>query len=414
MVSIEDYKISPAKKVVDDLKIQVIYLPLESKLGYQYEPTVSVGDYVCIGQVIGKNITSDIPLLSTVSGTVVGFLEKYISNGNLVDCIVIENDFKEKFLNKVGKKKDITKYNKKEFIYMLAHNGITGMGGSDFPTYIKYNNDKKINCLIVNGTECEIYASADSSIMYNKPQEILEAIDAILEIMDIDCAYIAIKETNVKVIKKISKYINSYPNIKMYFMLDAYPCGYERILVSSILGLSYDKIPIEVGAIVNNVSTIYAIYEMLKYQKPLIERTVTISGEGIKHPANYRVKIGTNLSEIILKTEKYNKLKNPVLIAGGAMMGKSIPSDELIVTKDLNCILVLENKEEKINPCIKCGKCSEVCPRGLIPSMIISNRNISKDLHIDKCIGCGLCSYVCPAKIEIRDIIKKIKEEEHD
>ena len=159
---------------------------------------------------------------------------------------------------------------------------------------------------------------------------------------------------------------------------------------------------------------IYAIYEMFKYQKPLIERTVTISGEGIKHPANYRVKIGTNLSEIILKTEKYNKLKNPVLIAGGAMMGKSIPSDELIVTKDLNCILVLENKEEKINPCIKCGKCSEVCPRGLIPSMIISNRNISKDLHIDKCVGCGLCSYVCPAKIEIRDIIKKIKDEEHD
>ncbi len=414
MVSIEDYKIKPNKKIIDDLKIQIIYIPLESRLGYKYSPTVRVGDYVCIGTIVGKNQTSDMPLLSTTSGTVVGFEKKYISNGHLVECVVIENDFKEKYLNKVGKKKDITKYSKEEFIYMLTHLGITGMGGSDFPTYIKYDTKDKIKYLIINGTECEIYASADSALMYNHPEEILEGIDAIMEIMDIDYAYIAIKETNTMVIKKFLKYINTYPNIKVYGVLDAYPCGYERILVNSVLGYTYDRLPKEVSTIVNNVSTIYAIYEMLKYHKPLIERTITISGPGIKHPANYKVKVGTNFNEIILKTEPLNKLKNPILIAGGAMMGTSIPTDELIVTKDLNCILVLEDLIDKPSPCIKCGKCAEVCPRNLIPSMIINNPANSKALEINKCIACGLCSYVCPSKIEVRDLIKKIKEDNHD
>ena len=414
MVNIEDNKINPGKKIIDDLKIQIVYIPLESKLGYKYDSLVNVGDYVCIGQKIGKNKTSDIPLLATVSGTVVGFKKEYISTGKEVKTIVIENDFKEKYLDKVGKKQNISKYSKEEFIYMLANLGITGMGGSDFPTYIKYDTKEKIKYLIVNGTECEIYASADSAVMYNNPQEILECIDAIMEIMDIDYAYIAIKENNNKVIKKLLKYINTYPNIKIYPIIDAYPCGYERNLVSTILGLSYKKIPREVSTIVENVSTIYAIYEMLKYHKPLVERIVTIAGKGIKHPANYKLKIGTNLNEIILKTEEYSKIKNPVLIAGGAMMGKSIPSDNLIVTKDLNCILVLEDTFERENPCIKCGKCAEVCPMGLIPSMIMNNPKKAKKLGIDKCVECGLCSYVCPAKIEVRDIIKEIKENKND
>lgn len=414
MVTIEDKKIEPSKKIVDDLKIQIVYLPLESRLGFKYTPKVSIGDYVLIGQVIGKNNTSDLPLLSSVSGTVVGFSEKYISNGKLVDCIVIENDFKEKYQDKAGKKNDITKYSKDEFVYMLANSGITGMGGSGFPTYIKYDTKENIKYLIVNGVECEVYASADGAIMYNYPEEILEGIDAIMEIMHIDKAYIAIKENNTAVIKKFLKYINTYPNIKIYGIVDAYPCGYERNLVETILGRTYDKLPIEVGAIVNNVSTIYAIYEMLKYHRPLTSRVVTLSGNGIKKPTNYKIKIGTNLSEIFLKTDNYKKLNNPVLVAGGAMMGTPIPSDELIVTKDLNCILVLENPQDRPSPCIKCGKCTEVCPRNLIPSIIISDNENRKNQQIDKCIGCGLCSYVCPAKIEVRDIIKRLKEEEHD
>ena len=409
MVTINDKKISPTKKINDDVKMQIIYIPLESKMGYKYKENVRVMDYVCIGTVIGKSNVCDIPLISTVSGVVVGFQEKYISNGKKVKCVVIENDFKEKYLNKVGKKKDITKYSKNEYVYMLRENGITGLAGSDFPTYIKYDTDKKIKYLIVDGAECEVYASADGALMMNYAEEILEGIDAIMEIMGIENAYIAINERNEGIIKKILKYIYTYPNIKVYSLPDAYPNGYERYLVSEILGLTYDRLPIEVGVINENVSTIYAIYEMLKYHKPLTERIVTLAGEGVKNPCNYKLKIGTNLSELLMKTNNFKKIKNPILIAGGAMMGKSIASDDFIITKDVNCVLLLEENQEKVYPCIKCGKCSEVCPVGIIPSKILDDPKRALDFKINKCVSCGLCSYVCPSKIEVRDEINKIR-----
>ena len=410
MVTIEDYKIKPNKKIIDDIGIQVMYIPLESRMGYKYDETVKVGDYVCIGSTLGKNPIAEIPLVSSVSGTVVGFQEKYLSNNKLVKCVVIENDFKERYLDKTGKKRDITKYSKDEFIYLLKKCAITGMSGSGFPTYIKYENAKDIKCLIVDGAECEIYPSADGARMYNNPEEILECIDAIMEIMGIEKAYIAINEKNELVINKFLRYINTYPNIKIYPLIDAYPSGYERYLVSEILGKTYDRLPIEVGVINENVSTIYAIYEALKYHKPLTSRIVTISGPGIKKPANYLLKVGTNFNEVILKTDIIKKIANPTLVAGGAMMGTSIKSDELIVTPDLNAILVLEDSKEKATPCIKCGKCSEVCPMNLIPSLIIDMPNKAKELQINKCVNCGLCSYVCPAKIEVREMIKRIKE----
>ena len=411
MVSIDGRKISPNKKIIDDINIQVVYIPLESRMGYNYKETVHVGEYVCIGSILGESTVTDMPLLSTVSGTVVGFEEKYISNGKQVKCIVIENDFKEKYKNKLGKKNDITKYSKDEFIYLLKNSGIVGMSGSGFPTYIKYDIEDKIKYLIVDGAECEIYTSPDSARMYNNPEEILECIDAIMEIMGIEKAYIAINEKNEMVIKKFLRHINTYPNIKIYPLIDAYPNGYERYLVSEILGLSYDKLPKEVGVINENVSTIYAIYELLKYHKVVNERIVTISGDGIKKPANYKLKIGSCFSEILLKTDILKEIDNPLLICGGAMMGKSIESDELIITPDVGTILIMNDKKEKPLSCIKCGKCSEVCPMNLIPSLIMDNPNMAKNLKIDKCVRCGLCSYICPSKIDVREHIIKIRND---
>lgn len=411
MVSIEDKKIRPNKKLIDDIKIQIIYIPLESTLGYKYKLTAHVGDYVCIDDQIGINIATGLILKPSVSGTIVGLEKKYIANGKLVDCVVIENDFKEKYRNKLGRKNDITRYSKESFIYMLQNEGITGMGGTDYPTFLKYDIDDEINCLIINGVECDIYSSADNATMYNYPEEILECIDAIMEIMKIDNAYIAINENNSIIIKTFLKYINTYPNIKIYPVTDAYPSGWEKSLVYDILGKTYNKNPSEVGVITNNVSTIYSIYELLKYNRHPTEKIVTISGPGIKKEANYKIKIGTNFSELVLKTNNYNKINAPILVAGGAMMGISIPSDELIITNNLSTILVLNNLNIKSKKCIKCGKCSEVCPVGLMPVAIIDNREKAKKLKIDKCINCGLCSYVCPSKIEVREILKSIKEQ---
>ena len=415
MVEIEDYKINPTKKVIDNVNMQIVYIPLISKMGYSYKEICKVGDYVCIGSVIGKNPIAEVPLVSTVSGIVVGFQDKYISSGKLSKCIVIENDFKEKYVDSFGKKKDITKYSKDEFIYILKKCAITGMSGSGFPTYIKYETNKKINYLIVDGAECEIYVSSDGARMYQNAEEILEGIDAIMEIMNIEKAYIAINEKNTVVINKFLRHINSYPNIKIFPLTSGYPNGYERYLVSTILGLNYDRLPIEVGVINENVGTIYAMYEALKYNKVLSDRIVTITGNGIKKPGNYKLKIGTNFNEILLKTDIYKKIEKPLLIAGGAMMGKSIPSDEFIVTSDVNAIVITSDKVEDVKPCIKCGKCTEVCPMNLMPSIIMDNPKQAKKLKIDKCINCGLCSYVCPSKIEVREKIKLIKEElKHD
>ena len=411
MVTIDEHKINSSKKIIDDLKLQIIYMPLESNLGYKYEPVVKVGDYVCAGETLATNKMADLTLKSSVSGTIVGIEKKYISNGKLVECFVIENDFKEKYLNKPGKKKNISNYTKEEFIYMLRENGISGLGGTDFPTYMKYDSKEKIHYLVVNGAECEAYSSSDNAIMYHKTEEILECIDAVMEIMNIKKAYIAVSNNNQKVIKRFLKYINTYPNIKVFGLTSGFPSGWERNIVKEIFGMTYDKNPLELGIVVNNVSTIYAIYEMLKFNRPLTERVITIAGDGIKKPANYKVKIGANFSEIMLKTDGYSNLKNPILVAGGGMMGKSLPSDELIITKDLTTILVLSDPTHDVSACIKCGKCSEVCPIGLMPSLMINSEISQRKAYLKKCISCGLCSYVCPSKIEVRDIINKLKEQ---
>ena len=219
MVSIENKKINPSKKIIDDVKMQIIYIPLESSYGYKYIPKANVGDYVHIDDILGINPDANFQLKSTVSGTIVGIDKKYISNGKLVDCFVIENDFKEKTNNKLGKKKDITKYSKAFLIQMLKQSGITEMSETDYPIFIKYDYNKKYNYLIVNGIESDILSSADSAVMYNHPQEILECIDALMEIMNIKKAYIAISEDNTQVSKKLLRYINTYPNIPIGWII---------------------------------------------------------------------------------------------------------------------------------------------------------------------------------------------------
>ena len=407
-----DDKIKVKKEMLEFIKPQKIYIPLENKSGIKYKKLVNVGDYVFKGQVVAINESIDFPIHSSVSGYVVENESNELNTGKKVECIVIENDFKEKYKDKLGSIKEISNYSKEEFIELLKTSEITGLGGSDFPTFLKYNTDSKINYLLVNGVECEPYISCDKVVMSKYMEKILEAVDAILEIMKIKKAYIVVKSSNIESQKVINKYINTYPNIKLALMPDMYPAGWERNVVEVVLHKKYDKYPVEVGAIVSNVSTIYAIYEMLKYNTPLTERIITITGTGIRKPSNIKVKIGTKLSEIIENIEGYKDIKKPIFIAGGPMMGSSLPSDNLIVTKDLNCILVIDDIELTNYPCIKCGKCTNVCPVHLLPVMImnnIGNEKKLKELMPQRCIECGLCSYICPSKIEVREYVRIAK-----
>ncbi len=407
-----DDKIKVKKEMLEFIKPQKIYIPLENKSGIKYKKLVNVGDYVFKGQVVAINESIDFPIHSSVSGYVVENESNELNTGKKVECISIENDFKEKYKDKLGSIKEISNYSKEEFIELLKTSEITGLGGSDFPTFLKYNTDSKINYLLVNGVECEPYISCDKVVMSKYMEKILEAVDAILEIMKIKKAYIVVKSSNIESQKVINKYINTYPNIKLALMPDMYPAGWERNVVEVVLHKKYDKYPVEVGAIVSNVSTIYAIYEMLKYNTPLTERIITITGTGIRKPSNIKVKIGTKLSEIIENIEGYKDIKKPIFIAGGPMMGSSLPSDNLIVTKDLNCVLVIDDIELTNYPCIKCGKCTNVCPVHLLPVMImnnIGNEKKLKELMPQRCIECGLCSYICPSKIEVREYVRIAK-----
>lgn len=394
------------------IKPEEIYVPLENKNGITYKHLVKEGDYVYKGQVVAVNENINFPIHSSVSGFAAFGTNKLIGSGKKIKCVVVKNDFKEKYEKSKLKKKEINTYTKEDFVESLRENGISGLGGSDFPTFIKYKTEN-IKYLLVNAVECEPFISCDKAVIHNHIEEVLEAVDNIMEIMKIKKSYIVVKETNEDAINTINKYIGTYPNIKLAKVEDAYPNGWERLVVRNVLGIEYENYPSEKGVIVSNLSTIYSIYEMLEYNRPLTERVITITGPGIKKRTNVRVKIGALASEVISGLEGYKNIKNPLFIAGGPMMGNSLPTDDVIITKDINCLLVIEDHFEKNLPCIRCGKCTEVCPVGILPVFIMENndnRSALKDLRPEKCIECGLCSYICPSKIEVREFVRIAKE----
>lgn len=393
-------------------KMKYVYIPLISGNDTNITVAVKKGDYVYKGSVIGKRKGDlRIPIHSSISGTVVDYQEKYCSNGAKVKCVVIENDYLDALENEY-ENNDITKYTKKEFIKTIQECGIVGLGGSGFPTYIKYNTDQKINTLIVNAVECEPYITADYVLIREKCEEILETIDAIREINNIDEAIIAIKSHNTELKQIIDNYIGTYLKIKLVLVPNIYPMGWEKSLVKYIKKTDYSKIPLEKGIVVNNVSTIYAIYEALKYHKPLTERIVTFTGENLKRPQNVLVKCGTSASEIIKKVGGIND-KDVLYVAGGPMMGKNIPTEDMVINYNDNSVLVLlDYEQEEETTCLRCGKCVENCPAKLSPVIINENlNNIEKlkKLEPNHCIECGLCSYICPAKINVRNKIIEAK-----
>lgn len=413
-------KISKGKELTKNKKLsffnkpKYVYIPLVSGNDKDITVTVKKGEYVYKGSIVGKRKGKfRLPIYSSVSGTVVDFEEKYYLDGDKVKCVVIENDFKEKIEEKQYVRDSINHYTKKEFIKIIQDRGIVGMGGSGFPTYIKYDSENEIKTLIVNAVECEPYVTADIMLIREKSEEILDAIDAIMEINGIKECFIALKKDN-KIIKKFENYIGTYPRIKIVTVPNIYPAGWERNLVEYITKEKYDVLPIEKGIVVNNVTTIYAIYQALRTNKPLIERIVTFTGDMFKKTQNVYVKIGTSVKDIIESMEGYKRNKDVIFVAGGPMMGKSIPSDDLIVTPNLNCVIAFKNKDnDDAIECLRCGKCVSHCPAKLSPVLIKDSLNSKKELEnlkVNKCIECGLCSYVCPSKIKVREYVKQAKE----
>ena len=366
----------------------------------QGDSKLLVGDYVYKYQTIGHKERFNVPIISSVSGTVTDIKDGYIK---------IKNDLLEKTEKEIINR-DVSKIKKEEFLDIIEKAGIIGMGGAGFPTHMKYKTDKNIELLIVNAVECEPYITADYSIMNEKCNELLEGINNIIRINKINNAILAIKKTNVEVIKKFKEIIDKYPKIELRIVRDIYPMGWERTLIKEVTKKEYNILPIELGIVVNNISTIFAINNALKHDIPLVERIVTITGENVKNPGNVMVKIGTSVNEIL----KFmgGILDDSVLISGGPMMGVEINKTDYIKPQ-MNCILVLPKpKEENIINCLRCGKCVSACPANLAPVLIkeCSNKEELIKLQVNKCISCGLCSYICPSRIDLRNIVNEKKE----
>ena len=360
-----------SKDVIDYLTPKYVYIPLASGKDENVTTLVKKGDYVAIGTVLGKRKGANkVPIHSSVSGHVVGIVKKSYVTGKTVRCVKIENDEKETYLEKVPERK-INEYTKEEFLETILDTGIVGLGGDGFPTYIKYNTDKKIHTLIVNAVECEPYLNADTALMLAQCEEILETVDAIMEINHIDRAIIAVSRNNTDLIHKLNNFIGTYLNIQMKIVDDVYPNGWERILVRELCHTNYKEVPLEKGIVVNNVSTIFAIYEALKYHKPMIDRVVSFTGDGLKKIYNVRVKIGTLAQDVITFLGGYQAYEEMLLVAGGPLMGTAFPTDDIAISPEINCILALSHeKEDDVLPCIRCGKCAEACPAKLSPTGI--------------------------------------------
>ena len=401
-------EMSLSDEIIDFSSPNKVYVPLINN-NISCECLVKKGKKVRKGTIIGIRKNMDFPILSPVSGTVIGIDKCLYLNGEEVDCVVIENDKKERVIRKILVK-DITKYTKEEFVDLLKKCAVTGMGGSDFPTFFKYKCDASF--LIVNAVECEPYLTADMMLIKLKSEAILESINAIMKINNIKKCFIAYKENNNIVKNALLEYIGNYENIILNPVKNIYPMGWERHLVKSVLNLEYDKYPSEVGVIVNNVSTIFAIYKALKFQRNITKRIVTITGEGFTEPINVLVKVGTDMSTVIRKIGKYrgDKLK---FIAGGPMMGNALPTDHVVVSNNLGAVTIISDTLDEINECMSCSRCIKVCPAKLCPVLIMKNiDNVErlKKLHPELCVECGLCSYICPSKIGLRDIVINAKK----
>lgn len=405
--------ITKNKEILVYNKPEIVYIPLVCGNDTNVSLCVNKGDYVYKGDTLGnRNGNLFMPIISSVSGYILDVKEMTYANGSNVKCVEIKNDFKEVIKHNTKEVNDISKYSKEEFINLLKEKGIRGLGGADFPTFVKYDTDKKIKNLIVNAVECEPYITCDYVILKNNPQEILEVIDAIMTINKIDNGFIAIKKNNKKIIDIYNNYIGTYPNIKIVEVNNLYPMGWEKNLINVVLNKTYVKLPSEVNTVVNNLSTVYAIYNLLKKHRPITERVITISGDCVKNPKNVLVKIGTPVKEILKELGIDDR--KVIFIANGPMMGTNVDIDDLIVSCNLNCVLALNKCEfgEEEN-CLRCGRCTNVCPAKLSPVLIkdsINNISKLKELEVNRCVECGLCSYICPSKILVREYIRQAKD----
>ena len=384
---------------------------------------INEGDHVNSCQLIGMRHAAffDQPIHATCSGTFVGLEKHYHRNGKLTDFIKIENDFKDTLDSslKMRTPEEISKLTREDMVEILKNCASVGLGGSSFPTFIKFQTDKPINMILVNGIECEPYITADHRLMLEYPYRIMEGIKYTMQAFNCKKAKICIKSKYHDIKKVYKEVIKEYKQdgIELCCVGNYYPQGWEVEMIKSATGIQLKpgELPSNRGIINFNVSTMVGIYKAIKYNMPVIKRDITVTGDGINSPKNFRVRVGTSIRDLIPLCGGYkNPDKEKVFILGGPMMGNAIPSDDCIITKTVTSIIVLDKTEYHEEPCVRCGSCVLSCPVHLEPVQIMNtvkalDKERIKMLNPLRCIECGLCSYTCTSKIPVTDYIRKAK-----
>ena len=417
------------KELSKDLPIKTVMpkgdmvFPMSQHIGAPATPVVEKGDKVLVGQKIGEAsgfISANI--CSSVSGTVKAVEPRMLLNGSKATCVIIENDGEYTGIEGLGEDRDYTKLSNDEIRNIVKEAGIVGMGGAGFPTNVKLTPKEpdKIDYILVNGAECEPYLTSDYRQMLECPEEIIGGLKVILKLFDKAKGVIGIEDNKPDAIEKMKQAAQGESRIEVMPLKTKYPQGAERSLIFAVTGraINSSMLPADAGCIVDNVATAIAIHEAITLGKPLFERVVTVTGDAIKNPGNFKVKNGTNAAELVEAAGGFKSQPEKV-ISGGPMMGMALSTLDVPCAKTFSSLLCFTKDEvaacEPSN-CIRCGRCISVCPAGLMPTKLseIADHGdfaLFDELNGCECVECGCCSYICPAKRRLTQSMKTGRRE---
>ena len=401
-------------------KGDLIY-PLSQHIGAPASPIVSVGDHVLKGQKIaeaGGFVSA--PIHASVSGTVKAIEPHFNTTGSKVNCIVVENDGEYQEVEYTPAK-PLDALTKEEILNLIGEAGIVGMGGAGFPTKVKLSpkEPEKIEYVIANCAECEPYITADYRRMLENPEELVSGMKVVLKLFDNAKGIFGVEDNKPDCIAKLKELTKDEPRMEVLALKTKYPQGAERQLIFATTGrvINSSMLPADAGCVVDNVETLIGIHYAVIDERPVMERIVTVSGDGVKAPGNFKVLFGTNQRELVEAAGGF--LGEPEkVISGGPMMGFAMFTLDTPITKTSSSILCLTKDEVAANEpsaCINCGRCVEVCPSRIIPSRLADFAEHHNEEAFTKwegleCVECGSCSYVCPAKRQLKQAIGSMRK----
>lgn len=422
----KENKLSAGVKIVPAPLPKEVIIPLGMHIGAPATACVAKGDEVKVGTLIAKSsgfVSANI--YSSVAGKVTKIDSVFDASGYKKPAIIIsvaEEDVWEESIDRSPEVVRECALDAKAIIDKINEAGIVGLGGATFPTHVKLSlpPESKAEVLIINAVECEPYLTSDHQLMLEHGEEILVGCTILMKALSVDKCIIGVENNKPDAIKHLSGLCAQYKGIEVMPLKVQYPQGGEKQLIDAVLSkqVKSGALPISTGAVVQNVGTIYAVYEAIQKNKPLIERVVTVTGKSLDKPANYLARIGTPLKTLIEASGGIPENTGKI-IGGGPMMGKALLSADLPVTKGTSGILLISQEESVRKPmraCIRCAKCVNVCPMGLNPTFLMVDTQQqdwerAERGHIVDCIECGSCSFTCPSNRPLLDFIRMGKQQ---